>query len=275
MPRRNRHLDEHENHERWLVSYADFITLLFAFFVVMYAISSVNEGKYRVLSNSLVSAFKEVPRSPEIVNLGKEALSKQAGTQVIRSLQERSEADRKRQRLRRMKELEEKVHMALDALEKLGQVTVTQDDKGIVVEINAGALFGTGDATLSREAVKVLTALGLVLVGTENPVQVQGHTDSVPIRTLQFPSNWELSAARAGSVVRLMAENGVNPARLSAIGYADNRPVAGNESAEGRARNRRIAIFIAGDSGDADAGAAPRSAPARPPAPQQQGVADH
>jgi chemotaxis protein MotB len=273
MSRRNRHPEEHENHERWLVSYADFITLLFAFFVVMYAISSVNEGKYRVLSNSLVSAFKEVPRSPDIVNLGKEALSKQAGTQVIRSLQERAEADRKRQRLRKMKEMEEKVHMALDALEKVGQVTVTQDDRGILVEINAGALFGTGDATLSREAVKVLTALGLVLVGAENPVQVQGHTDNVPIRTLLFPSNWELSAARAGSVVRLMAENGVDPARLSAIGYADNRPVADNETAEGRAKNRRIAIFIAGDRDRAYA--EPGSPPAGPPAPQQQGIADH
>jgi chemotaxis protein MotB len=250
MARKKQHPEEHDNHERWLVSYADFITLLFAFFVVMYSISSVNEGKYRVLSDSLVTAFKEIPQSLNVVNVGRQATSTvPGGTKVIRKVMDRAEADRREAKRRKMKEIMDKMGEALGPLVQLGLVTINHSDKGIMVEINANTLFGTGDATLSREAIKTLTALGLVLVNTDNPIQVEGHTDSVPIRTLQFPSNWELSAARAGSVVRLLADTGVKPSRLTAVGYADNRPVADNETPEGRARNRRIAIFIGADSG--------------------------
>ena len=237
---------EHENTERWLVSYADFITLLFAFFVVMYALSSVNEGKYRVLSNSLVQAFRNVDVNtegqqivpPPIVMPG-------AAVPPGRAVPRDKRGDTHRQQIaQKMRNMADAIRRVLEPLTRNGQVSVTEGAFGVTVEINASVLFAPGEAVLGQEAASALRAVAGVIAPAEFPIMVEGHTDNRPISNYRFPSNWELSAVRASAVVRLFIENGIPPGRLTAAGYADQRPIAGNDTEAGRARNRRVAIMI-------------------------------
>ncbi|MDD5364503.1 MAG: flagellar motor protein MotD [Gallionellaceae bacterium] len=243
MARKQLH-EEHENLERWLVSYADFITLLFAFFVVMYAISSVNEGKYRVLSDSIVNAFNEKQTSPKQINMGQKnaEILQGAGKPIGKS--SGMKAQPANPVAEHMKTIAKDVQTAMESLVKQGQVRVTQSARGITVEINASTLFASGDATLQPASVSALAAVAKVLAETDNPIQVEGHTDNIPIKSTVYPSNWELSSARASSVVRLLTDQGVPPGRLVAIGYADNKPLDTNTTPEGRSRNRRVNVLI-------------------------------
>ena len=244
LKKRKQKIDEHvDNHERWLVSYADFITLLFAFFIVMYAVSSVNEGKYRVLSSSLVSAFKNDNSTP----------SQSTEFSPI-SIQQSNQADSiklidnpgilKTKKQERMKSMAKNILHALEPLVKDGQVRVAQSSLGITVEINASVLFSPGQAKLADSSSLTLQAVAHVIKGHEHEIHVEGHTDNLPIHTENFPSNWELSSARASSVIRLFIENGVEAHRLTAIGYGENRPIETNETPEGRKRNRRVTVMI-------------------------------
>ncbi len=244
MARRKQIHEEHENLERWLVSYADFITLLFAFFVVMYAISSVNEGKYRVLSDAIVHAFNEKQTNERMINLGEKDTAIQGGTGKLIGKSTPQRIPPKTAETEQMKAIAKDVKSAMDSLVKQGQVRVTQSARGITVEINASTLFASGDATLQPASTEALAAVAKVLSETDNPIQIEGHTDNIPIQSPNYPSNWELSSARAGSVVRLLTEAGVPAGRLVAIGYADNKPLDTNASPEGRARNRRVNVLI-------------------------------
>lgn len=245
MARRKRE-EEHENHERWLVSYADFITLLFAFFVVMYALSTINEGKYRVLSNSLTNAFRNVtvnatgqviipqaaaPTPPRIVAPPKPANPNKADPA-------------KQQQREKMKNMAKDIMEALAPLVREGKVRVLETSRGVTIEIADSALFSVGQAVLNIESTRALRAVADVIATSDFPVTVEGHTDNVPIKTAQFPSNWELSAVRATTVLRIFADAGVPADRLTAIGYGETRPVEPNDSIEGRARNRRVSIQI-------------------------------
>ena len=244
MGRRRRGEEEHENHERWLVSYADFITLLFAFFVVMYAISSLNEGKYRVLSDSISSAFKNVPgQTAGAMPQVNPNVPTPVAVPFKRPQPANIKSDVVREKNRDL--LRNKAKEITDALAPLvqqGHVRVTEGALGITVEINASVLFDSGEARLQVPAMVALTAVGQILATTDFPVTVEGHTDNAPIRTPLFPSNWELSGARAASVVRLFIDTGVDPRRLTATGYAEQRPMADNATPEGRQRNRRVAL---------------------------------
>lgn len=250
MSRRRPQEEEHENHERWLVSYADFITLLFAFFVVMYAISSVNEGKYRVLSDALVSAFRDVPGDTAgavvTINQQPQVISAAIAKPRLGLITERERA----QKRERVSAIARQIKQALAALVKEGQVRVTDGAFGLTVDINASLLFASGDARLDATAIRALEAVAKILASSDFPIVVEGHTDNTPIYTAQFPSNWELSGMRASSVVRVFVENGVAPGRLTATGYADQRPVADNATPDGRQRNRRVAIAIASQVDD-------------------------
>ena len=241
---RRKHVEEHENHDRWLVSYADFITLLFAFFVVMYAISSVNEGKYRVLSDSLGVAFGSVtaktPALKDPIEVTRPALnSRPTPTPAQRA----SDAAVKREKAQ-MTNIARDILKAMAPLISQGKVRVTQTSRGVSVEINASVLFAPGEARLSPISEKALRAVGEVLNKVDNDIQVEGHTDNIPISTAMFPSNWELSSVRASSVVRLFLDNGMNEKRLVAMGHGANQPVASNDTAEGRLRNRRVQLMI-------------------------------
>lgn len=239
--RRKRPEEEHENLERWLVSYADFITLLFAFFVVMYAISSINEGKYRVLSDALMSAFREQPGSPRLVVLDERShgILPGGGDPIGEPGSPGGGAEGEA-----MKQAARSLMRELAPLVQQGQARVEQTAQGLSVELSASALFASGEAALQANALPALEAVARVLAGTKNDIRVEGHTDNVPINVPLYPSNWELSSARAGTVVRLLSERGVASERLSAVGYADTRPIDSNASAEGRARNRRVNILI-------------------------------
>jgi len=244
--------EEHENMERWLVSYADFITLLFAFFVVMYAISSVNEGKYRVMSDSLISAFKESPSSEKLIQMQTKHPEMMTGTgmPIGKTVsQPPPQTEERQQAADRMKKVAKNVLQAMQPLIQDGQVRVTQSPRGITVEINASVLFRSGEAILQPQSSEALAAVAQVLTQVENPIQVEGHTDNIPINSPSFPSNWELSSSRAGSVVRLFTERGVPASRMVAIGYADNRPVDTNATLDGRSRNRRVNVLILNEVG--------------------------
>jgi chemotaxis protein MotB len=241
---RKRFEEEHENHERWLVSYADFITLLFAFFVVMYAISSVNEGKYRVLAIALGTAFGKADKAelPPLMPQGHIVPSDQLLPRIS-PRQRAAEAALKKEREQLMT-MARSILDALAPLVKQGKVRVTQTNRGVSVEINASVLFAPGDAKLSSESEQALRAVARILKNDSHAIQVEGHTDNIPISNTRFPSNWELSAMRAGSVVRLFADNGVAESRMEAIGHGSNEPIASNDTAEGRMRNRRVGVMI-------------------------------
>lgn len=252
MARRPKH-EEFDNHERWLVSYADFITLLFAFFVVMYSISSVNEGKYRIMSDSIIEAFKNSPTSDKIIYIpGPTQKKSESGkiqvqpipVKVELSVDQSSQQIEKERRRKNMKSVAGNLLTVMEPLVKGGQVKVTESNRGISIEINASLLFAPAQAVLNKDTINVLTAVGKVLANDSHQVQIEGHTDNLPIASPVFPSNWELSSARASSVTRLFVENGVDPQRIVVLGYADNRPVDGNDTPEGRARNRRVTVMI-------------------------------
>lgn len=234
--------EEHENHERWLVSYADFITLLFAFFVVMYSISQVNEGKYKVLANSINAAFHAIPGAS--AGVLPSTVPAQPIVPPTKTPSEIKMEQMKRNNQQKMRSIAQAIIEALRPLVKDGKVHVTEGAMGITVEINASILFAPGESRMEDGAIRSMTALGQILALTDFPIKVEGFTDNIPISTAQFPSNWELSGARASSVVRLFIENGVAADKLTAIGYADQRPVADNATPEGRLRNRRVAITI-------------------------------
>ena len=247
MARRRRRPEKRDNHERWLVSYADFITLLFAFFVVMYSLSSINEGKYRVVSDSIVQAFRNL----SITERGEQFIVPPvAMAPVVRpappassDLQEASDARRK-QTSAQMRSMADDIRRALGGMSKTGEVNVSDGAFGISIDINAALLFAPGDAALSVPATEALRMVAQVLTASIFPITIEGHTDSAPIASARFPSNWELSAVRASSVARLFVDSGVLPGRLSVAGYADQRPVADNASEEGRGRNRRVTILL-------------------------------
>lgn len=227
--------EEHENHERWLVSYADFITLLFAFFVVMYSVSSVNEGKYRTVSDSIKAALNPIATPPA------SALAFTIGHQRP-TLMTQNLPGTKELAIRKMRELVKsmKPNSMFDFIqmhEKLnGDIVITIPDQ---------VLFNSGEAAVRPEALPFLEGLSLAMIELNRYVRVEGHTDNVPIRTTQFPSNWELSATRAVIVVRVLSELYNVPVHyLAALGYADSRPVTENLTPEQRAKNRRVEIVI-------------------------------
>jgi chemotaxis protein MotB len=240
---RKRYETESENHDRWLISYADLITLLFAFFVVMYAISVVNEGKYKIFAVSLDKAFTGKETNVVMVPGQVQPMSNLAApTMASPATRKRNEALRREREA--LKKLAQELSAALGPLVKEGKVRVTQTALGVSVEINASVLFDPGEARLAPDSEQALRALGVVLRNDTHALQVEGHTDDTRIDTALYPSNWELSAVRASSVVRLFIDSGVAPQRLTAVGRASNLPVSSNDTAQGKARNRRVTVTI-------------------------------
>ncbi|WP_296253589.1 flagellar motor protein MotD [Pseudomonas sp. UBA4194] len=240
---RRRRPEEHENHERWLVSYADFITLLFAFFVVMYSISSVNEGKYKVLSQALVGVFNDPERSLKPIPIGDERPLTVKPAEPLVSESEQTEAAIG-QANDPLQTIADSVRDAFGDLIKSDQLTVRGNELWIEIELKSSLLFGSGDAMPSDTAFAIVEKVAKILKPFDNPVHVEGFTDNQPIRTAQYPTNWELSTARAASIVRMMAMEGIDPRRMAAVGYGEFQPVASNDSADGRGRNRRVVLVI-------------------------------
>ncbi len=271
MARKHAH-EDHVNHEAWAIPYGDLVTLLLAFFVVMYAVSSVNEGKYRVMADSLAEAFGGKPRSVQPVQTGKFEQRGSAAdraqivaqklprgmlaSNMLRDLPntprmnlpkaqvvqaEQSQLSRASERLER---IAARIEDALKPLIDSQLVTVQHRELWVEVEIKADILFMSGDARPRPEASDTIQQIADVLRDVPNAVRVEGYTDNQPISTIQFPSNWELSAARAASVVHVFASHGVDEDRLTIIGYGEKHARAANDTAAGRNANRRVVLVI-------------------------------
>ena len=220
--------DDAPSADRWMVSWADFTTLLFALFVVLYASSSANDVKTRQVSQALGQAFGA---APEVVPAPTPVPVKVPATAAGQEQQQ-------------VAQIAQAIREALAGLLAGGQVNVTQSARGIGIDINASLLFTPGQAHLSTGSGDVITAVASVLTRYPYRIQVEGHTDSLPIHTAQFASNWELSSARASSVVRRLIEEGIAADRLAVIGHAANQSLESNTTPEGRARNRRVHVMI-------------------------------
>lgn len=226
----------HVNHERWLVSYADFITLLFAFFVVMYSVSTVNEGKFRALSSTMDATFKGAPRTMNPIQVGDvtRALSMDA---VKRPEGE----DAQPEPLDNLAaELQENFRELID----LKLLTVKKNKEWIELEMNSKLLFDVADISPSAESDKIMQTLAVILKKNEFPIMIEGFTDNLPIKNDQFPSNWDLAVARSATVVRLLVDKGISHNRLIPVGYGENFPISDNVTADGRGKNRRVVFVI-------------------------------
>lgn len=234
-----------------MVSYADFITLLFAFFVVMYAISSVNEGKYKTLSDSLGHAFSNNGQQGDEIDpiqigtlpttIDPIPLENPATADVEKRRELSDEILKERQQLSQVSDQFEQV-LTPFIDEKL--VSVKKHDYWIELEMNSEMLFLSGEAELSKKAIPVLKKIAEVINPLPNMVNIEGHTDNVPIDNLKFRSNWDLSSARATSVVHELVKEGIVPPRLSAIGYGEFHPIGDNKTEEGRFKNRRVVLVL-------------------------------
>ncbi len=259
-----RRREEPLNHEAWAIPYGDLITLLLAFFVVMYAVSSVNEGKYRVLSDALSAEFRGAPKSMEPVQVGEKQKGSGADIAIsivqqemlrgqprdlLTSQHEKAVTDQAEKAAAELERVAKDVESAMNNLIKADLLAVRRQGLSVEVEVKADILFGSGAASLSPMATGVLVRLAEAIKPFENPVRVEGHTDNMPINTAAFPSNWELSAARAAKVVQLFTKHGVDPKRLTVIGVGDNQPIQSNDTAEGRNANRRVVLVILGTDG--------------------------
>ena len=261
---RRKQIEEPANHERWLVSYADFITLLFAFFVVMYSMSSVNEDKYRVLSDAMVSAFHDPKTALQPVqprqlvrtsDLSPEELDEQSAPPTAVAPLESSDEellevdDGFSQRALDNAESEidaiaDGVEEKMDDLIDEGIINLKRNKFWLEIEIKSSLLFRSGSSQLILDSIPVLVELSGLFVDLPNRVNVEGFTDNRPIQSRIFPSNWELSSARAAAVVRLFERSGVDPSRMASIGYGEHQPITDNADNAARAKNRRVVVVV-------------------------------
>jgi len=259
---RKKHAEEHENHERWLVSYADFITLLFAFFVVMYSISAVNEGKYRVLSDSLEAAFRSTPKSTQPIQVGKPSKSIFIENSMARSTSGvTSPAEVKFSAISPPIQMNQNagaqakkaIDKIADQVEKLfaplledDLIKINRNDMWIEIEMKSNILFPPGSAKLTENAKPILVRLASVLKNFPNYIRIEGYTDNSPINTVLYPTNWELSAVRSASVIHLLIREGLEPGSMAAVGYGRYKPGSGNETLQGRNENRKVVLVVLG-----------------------------
>ena len=304
MARKKPH-EDHVNHEAWAIPYGDMLVLLLALFVVMYAVSSVNEGKYRILADSLQAEFSGAPKAISPIQFG----DKQTGSEVdsrssmIRQRAAQTAGGPMARKPEVAQMIQARLPMPLRAspetqsgrgvgravnerltLEKMGQdienalgdlvskdlVRVRSSEQALEVEIRADILFPSGSSALAGDARPVLAKVAAILAAYPNPMRVEGHTDSMPIATAVFPSNWELSAARAASVLHLFVAQGIAASRMSVAGFGEFQPVGDNKTVDGRNRNRRVLVVVLARSAESlppmpqDAVAAPASDEAQP-----------
>ncbi|WP_109123970.1 flagellar motor protein MotD [Dyella sp. C11] len=265
MARKKKHHEDHVNHEAWAIPYADLMTLLLAFFVVMYAVSVVNEGKYRVMSNSIIEAFNgsshviaPMPQTrvqPHNIDPAIAAPASQPGAasipvsvpiparpQLVRAVDTRAPSDTPEKR--NLEVIRDQVVRAMQPLIDKQMVIVRKTTSWLEIELRTDILFASGVAKLSPQANDVLDNMASILKPFPNAVRIEGYTDDRPINTALYPSNWELSAARAASVARLFSEQGVEPSRLGIMGWGEYKPSADNATEDGRNHNRRVLIVV-------------------------------
>jgi chemotaxis protein MotB len=240
--KRNKRPEEEENLERWMVSYADFVTLMFAFFVSMYAISQVDIKKLGMYTKSLQQAFNHIA----ITNSPRAIMTASSSDPImipkidlIKPIVSKTEMDR----MENLKVLFKKIAQETKGLDN--DFHITMDQRGLILHLGNKILFPSGEAAIRAEAFPLLDKLAQTLLLIPNLIRVEGHTDNIAINTPEFPSNWELSTARAARIIRYFIDQcNFSPSRLSAAGYAEYHPIASNDTSEGRRYNRRVNIVI-------------------------------
>lgn len=252
--------EDHENHERWLISYADFVTLLFAFFVVMFASSNMDKEKAKQVSESVVNAINESHVAKAVAAaLGGGGNVRRAGKSVTKVPKPGEVAPAVVVELLPSLEFLTK---ALEAEIRAGKLKLTLESRGLVISLLQATYFPSGQDTIEAGTFPSLAKIAGVVRELPNPVRLEGHTDSVPISNSRFRSNWELSAARSIAMMELLTTRFEIPkGRIMIAGYADNVPVGSNETEEGRAQNRRVDLVILGSKGLASE---PAQAPEKP-----------
>jgi chemotaxis protein MotB len=243
--------EKHANHERWLVSYADFITLLFAVFVVLYAMGQSDKKKVEEVMQAIQQSFGMATAgatAPKVNVIPSQTIT------IIPSLKPEikvTPAGRARsgQKSRAAEKDFRQIKAAVEAyLVKQGaqsKVTLEITRRGLIVSLKEAGFFNSGQATIKPEAYELINTIAEVMTQYNNPLRVEGHTDNVPISTAQFPSNWELSTARATNGLRyLLKHYDIDPNKISATGFAEFRPIADNATVEGRAKNRRVDLVM-------------------------------
>jgi len=231
--RKKKHNEEHENAERWLLTYADLITLLLAFFIMMYTFSKQDGQKYQEVSTHLKTIFAGGTGIAQKGNISGTAPLNPMPIKVVSSNEIK-------------KQIEQEIKTVADTNGLKDNISVLSDERGIVIRIMDKAFFDEGKAELKDSAKSTLDKIVPVIKQINNHIRVEGHTDNVPIKTNEFKSNWELSVRRGTEVVRhLIERGGVPPQRISASGYAEYRPIVDNDTMTNRALNRRIEIVVA------------------------------
>lgn len=220
--------------EDWVVTYMDLITLLLTMFIVLlaYADKSAdsNEGSgFAAISSAIAQAAKHEPQAPE----GQQPPPVAVAPEVAAEQQSTA-----------LNAMDNALQQVFAKSGFTDEVEIRQTPGKLYVQLKDSILFGSGEAGLRDNALDTLGAIGDILHDSELHITIEGHTDNIPINTPQFPSNWELSSARATTVVRFLLDDGIAPSRVRAIGYADSRPLASNESEAGRSQNRRVIIVL-------------------------------
>jgi chemotaxis protein MotB len=234
MSRKKKH--EHVNHERWLVSYADFITLLFAFFVVMFATSQQDKKKMADFAQSIQSAFNDSalfqahsdkPPLSDQTPITPPAVAPAITPQAVQQ------------------QIQQELETALSREISENSVSIHQTEAGLVISLREAGFFAAGSADIQKQSLPALNKIGMAIAQCNNNIRVEGHTDDRPIHNAQFESNWELSTARATRIARFFMQlPGTDAARFSAAGYAQYRPVADNDTEAGRMQNRRVDVVL-------------------------------
>jgi chemotaxis protein MotB len=226
MPLHRKKIDSPENLDRWLLTYADLITLLLAFFIVMYSMSQIDNKKFGQVSDALNTVLR-------------------GGESVLRYREDPIKDGHGLLKLGNLRMVQQKIDERFKELGREGELQTEITERGLVVHILESALFDQGSASLKPRAMELLDLIAQQVTDKPNHVRVEGHTDDRPIQTAIYPSNWELSSSRATAVVRYYVENhSIPPDRISALGFGEYRPIVPNTSPENRARNRRVDVVI-------------------------------
>jgi len=211
----------------WMATFSDMVTLLLAFFVMLLSFSTIQEAKFHDAVSSLQGAFGVMKSPPTVIQMN-EVIQPQADTNEWQEM------------LYEMQQIQQ--IMAQEGLQDDVQLEIEKE--GVSIQISTPLLFDPARATIRGASHDLLAKLSDALAEVDTEIQVEGHTDNVPISSAQFPSNWELSSARATAVLKYLVDNGVPPGRLAAVGYGEFRPIEPNETPAGRRRNRRVEIFV-------------------------------
>jgi chemotaxis protein MotB len=248
MPKKH---PEHVNLERWLVSYADFITLLFAFFVILYATSKADAQKFKAVADSIKVAFDsemvdQAGKSSGKTIVGLDDNIEKGGVVINMPNGRMNIKNEDNEELKKIADvLEESMSFELGATDYAEKMQIKYEDRGVVVRMSAKDFFSGGDSEVKGEGLVLLDQMAKILKGTKRRIRIEGHTDDLKSNSAKYPSNWELSTARAAWIVRyLIFKHDFDPKLLEAAGYAEFHPVASNDNEKGRSKNRRVEIVV-------------------------------